>query len=176
MPVFSVSPKEYGNALPEIEQAKTVTVLVYHPQCGHCIRLRPVWEQMKKRLAMKNALIYEIDGSGFQSHPEIAQSVVGKHTDGFPTIMQLSNGELTEKFNEERNVPNMLDFIKKYYEGKLNNLSYTYKLNNKGNLKRVNKNKKPTKSKNPTKSKKPPKSKNPTKSKKSNGTKKSKKQ
>lgn len=84
------------------------TLLFSHPECPHCIHMKPQWEQVKHQLMRKKRPcdIYEIDGRQMQNikHP-LARAV-----NGFPTILNVDRGKITP-FEKERNVKNMLDFI-----------------------------------------------------------------
>lgn len=90
----------------------TGVVLMFHPQCGHCVQMRPAWEMMKKRVP-SNVKIVEIDGSEMSSSPTLSRSMVGQQTEGFPTIMRLTNGEVVEKFSGERTPENLVKFVSK---------------------------------------------------------------
>jgi hypothetical protein len=61
--------------------------------------------------------------------------------------VRISNGKITDKFAEERNIENMLRFVTKHFHDSNNKLDYNYKLNKHNNIKKVkltkkNKNKK----------------------------------
>ena len=90
----------------------TGVVLMFHPQCGHCVQMRPSWELMKKRVP-SNVKIVEIDGSEMSGSPTLSRSAVGQQTEGFPTIMRLNNGEVVEKFSGERTPENLVEFVSK---------------------------------------------------------------
>jgi thioredoxin domain-containing protein 5 len=90
----------------------TGVVLMFHPQCGHCVQMRPAWEIMKKRVP-SNVKIVEIDGSEMSSSPTLSRSMVGQQTEGFPTIMRLTNGKVVEKFSGERTPENLVEFVSK---------------------------------------------------------------
>jgi hypothetical protein len=67
---------------------------------------------MKKRVP-SNVKIVEIDGSEMSSSPTLSRSMVGQQTEGFPTIMRLTNGEVVEKFSGERTPENLVKFVSK---------------------------------------------------------------
>jgi len=90
----------------------TGVVLMFHPECGHCVQMRPAWEMMKKRVP-SNVKIVEIDGSEMSSSPTLSRSMVGQQTEGFPTIMRLTNGKVVEKFSGERTPENLVEFVSK---------------------------------------------------------------
>ena len=89
----------------------TGVVLVFHPQCGHCVQMRPAWEMMKKRV-QPHVRIVEVDGSQMSESPELSRSMIGQQTEGFPTIMSLKRGVVVNKFSGERNTENLTNFVK----------------------------------------------------------------
>lgn len=110
--VQKIEPQHYSDAVKKLI-GFTGVVLVFHPSCGHCVSLKPDWKKMTKS-ASPNLNIMEINGEGMSENPMMSNSVAGKNTEGFPTIMGLRNGKLDSKFNEERTVPNMLKFANKF--------------------------------------------------------------
>ncbi len=110
--VQKVEPPQYSDAVKKLK-GFTGVILVFHPSCGHCIQLKPNWNEMKKN-ANPRVHIMEINGEGMSEHSMMANSVAGKNTDGFPTIMGLRNGKIHLKFNEERTIPNMIKFANKF--------------------------------------------------------------
>lgn len=106
-------------------------VLFHHPECIHCVMMRPMWIKVIKRLNNKNisCQILEVNA---QALPMI-QHPLGK-VDGFPRLINVENGVEKDVFSDERNVDNMLEFVMKHLKGKGNNLKYNYNLNKKGNL------------------------------------------
>ncbi len=110
--VQKIEPPQYSDAVKKLK-GFTGVILVYHPSCGHCIQLKPNWEQMKQKTNPR-VHIMEINGEGMSEHSMLSNSVAGKNTDGFPTIMGLRNGKIHLKFNEERTIPNMIKFVDKF--------------------------------------------------------------
>jgi thioredoxin-like negative regulator of GroEL len=109
--VVKYEPSQYPEAVKSMKHI-TAIVLVFHPQCGHCVQLRPAWEQMKQQ-APPNARFVEVNGEGMSDSPTMSQSEIGRKTEGFPSIMRVKNGRVVESFQQERTVPNMLGFVKK---------------------------------------------------------------
>lgn len=106
-------------------------VLFHHPECIHCVMMRPLWIKVIKRLNNKhvNCQILEVNAQALPmiNHP------LGK-VDGFPRLINVENGIEKDVFSDERNVDNMLEFVMKHLKGNANNLKYNYNLNKKGNL------------------------------------------
>ena len=111
-------------------------VLFHHPGCIHCIMLKPKWDIMKKQLKVPGDIM-EINAQALEQ----SNSPMKHKIEGFPMIVRVNNGEIKEKFNEERNIENMLKFVTKHLNDKLNNLDYNYKLNKHNNLKKISKRK-----------------------------------
>jgi thioredoxin-like negative regulator of GroEL len=131
--VLKYETSQYSDAAKNLKHI-TAVVLVFHPQCGHCIQMRPMWEQMKRQ-APPSAQLVEVNGEGLSESPEMSQSEVARNTEGFPSIMRVKNGKVVESFQQERTVPNMLDFVKKSVQDKKAKMS-----------RKIRKNKKPKKS------------------------------
>ncbi len=110
--VQKIEPSHYSDAV-KMLNGFTGIILVFHPGCGHCIELKPKWKKMTKT-ASPNLNIMEINGESMSENPMMSNSIAGKNTEGFPTIMGLRNGRLESKFNEERTIPNMLKFASKF--------------------------------------------------------------
>lgn len=106
-------------------------VLFHHPECIHCVMMRPMWIKVIKRLNNKNVncQILEVNA---QALPMIHHPL--GNVDGFPRLINVENGVEKDVFSDERNVENMLEFVMKHLKGKGNNLKYNYNLNKKGNL------------------------------------------
>jgi thioredoxin-like negative regulator of GroEL len=109
--VVKYEPSQYPEAVKNMKHV-TAVVLVFHPQCGHCVQLRPTWEQMKQQ-APAHARFVELNGERMSDNPLLSQSEIGRKTEGFPSIMRVKNGRVVESFQQERTVPNMLQFVKK---------------------------------------------------------------
>lgn len=109
--VVKYEPSQYNDAVKHMKHINAI-VLVFHPQCGHCVQLRPTWDQMVSQAPAK-ANIIEVNAESMSESPSMSQSEIGRKTEGFPSIMRLKNGRVVESFQQERNVPNMLGFVKK---------------------------------------------------------------
>lgn len=102
-----ITPQNTG-ALSNLNNQKA-TILVYHPQCIHCVMMRPSWEEMKNRLrkSNKSCNIYEINAEDLDHvHHPIKDSVRG-----FPTIMNVSNGKFSSYFEKERSPENLAKYV-----------------------------------------------------------------
>lgn len=96
------------NALDQLKR-ENATILVFHPQCIHCMMMRQAWDEtMNKVKGKKNCNVYEINGEDLD---EVNNASVSSNVRGFPTIMNMKKGNLMNYFEKERNVQNMTDFI-----------------------------------------------------------------
>jgi len=120
-------------------------ILFHHPGCIHCIMLKPKWELMKKKIN-SGGEIMEVNAKALEK----SKNPIRDKIDGFPMIVRVQNGEITDKFSEERNIENMLQFVTKHLNDKTNNLDYNYKLNKVKNLKKIKKTKGKNNKKNKT--------------------------
>jgi hypothetical protein len=130
--------KEFDNKIPTLNGI----VLFHHPGCIHCIMLKPKWEMMKKKIKSEGEIM-EVNAQALEKSTNPIKSQI----DGFPTIVRISNGKITDKFAEERNIENMLRFVTKHFHDSHNKLDFNYKLNKHNNIKKIkltkkNKNKK----------------------------------
>ena len=143
MKIIKINP-ENNNLLNNLRNEQA-TILVFHPNCIHCVMLRDSWEAMKKKLQekKKNFNIYEINGEYLHemNHP-LKQSV-----NGFPTIMNVKNGKVVNHFEKERNIENMMNYVlsnissNKYSNSKksLNSRRVRFNLNKNGSLMKTRK-------------------------------------
>jgi hypothetical protein len=141
---------EPGNAKEFDEKIKTMSgvVLFHHPSCIHCIMLKPKWEMMKKKLKCAGDIM-EVNAGALEK----SNSPFKENVQGFPMLIGVKDGNMKERFGDERSIENMLRFVTKHMDHSTNNLSYNYKLNKHRNLKKItkknnkNKNKKTNKQK-----------------------------
>ena len=109
------------NALDQLKR-ENATILVFHPQCIHCMMMRQAWDEtMNKIKGKKNCNVYEINGEDLH---DVQNESISSNVRGFPTIMNMKKGNLMNYFEKERNVQNMTDFI-------LSNMEKTKKPKNK---------------------------------------------
>ncbi len=114
MGVEKIEPSNYREGINRIRRT-TCVVLVFHPQCGHCVELRPKWDAMKS-MVHPSVKIMEVNGEGMHSSPEMSNSPVGRGTEGFPSIMLFKKGKLVSKYNGERSPEKMADFVNQAME------------------------------------------------------------
>lgn len=100
--------RQNQNELDQLSR-ENATVMVFHPQCIHCLMMRQAWEEtMKKIKGKNNCNVYEVNGEDLD---EVQNESVTSNVRGFPTIMNMKKGNLMNYFEKERNVQNMTNFI-----------------------------------------------------------------
>ena len=107
--VKKIEPHQYSEC-DKVTRKLTGVVLIFHPQCGHCVQMRPAWESMKKRVP-PHVKIVEVNGSGMSESPLLSGSVIGKHTEGYPSIIRLRNGQYAGTFRGERTPEKFRQFV-----------------------------------------------------------------
>lgn len=135
MKVFKIT-NQNASLLNQLNGRESGTILFYHPQCSHCMALKPEWERMKHELMKKkkNCNLFEVNGEYMDSINHPVKNVV----DGFPTIVNVKNGKISN-FEKERNANNMMNFIlENLPKGNVNKAplsrKVTFNLNNENNL------------------------------------------
>jgi thioredoxin-like negative regulator of GroEL len=95
-------------------RVKTLTgiLLIFHPGCGHCVQMRPEWEEMKRRLSADTKVV-EIDGSEMSGHSSMNSSPIVQKTRGFPSIFRVKNGKVVEEYQGPRTAEEMRKFSDK---------------------------------------------------------------
>jgi|TARA_B110000116_G_C16746557_1_gene541193 hypothetical protein len=153
MKIFNVRDNSH---LKDFNAKSSGTFLFSHPQCQHCINMKPDWDKAKQLLMRKKkpCNIYEVDGQsmGNINHP------ISRAVQGFPTILNVNKGKISP-FEKERNFKNILNFILSNIKKKsTKNIRFTNRLVNNVTLNRdrflKNKTQKNKDKKNKTKNKK----------------------
>ena len=107
---------------------------VFSKQCIHCINMKPEWNKLKIQLSKvkTKCLLIEID-SEFLS--KLNNQEIANNIDGLPCIMSFKKGKLNKKFDKQRTVNHMFNFIKPLLQvksvkkNKLYNKTYKLKKN-----------------------------------------------
>jgi len=99
--------EEMNNSLlssSKTKKQKNILILYYVTYCGHCKKLFPTWNKLKKQL--KNKVIF-IDING-----EKKQNICKRDSvNAFPTIRLIKNGEIID-YNGDRSYKDLLNFAK----------------------------------------------------------------
>jgi thiol-disulfide isomerase/thioredoxin len=105
--IVKFSMDQYPQAYEHMKNIKAI-VLVYHPQCGHCVQLRPLWEEMKKKVPSETNIV-EIDGTKLSEITDKTNTL--RQIEGFPSIYE-SNHLNKKNFDKPRTIDNLLHFVK----------------------------------------------------------------
>jgi thioredoxin-like negative regulator of GroEL len=114
MRVEKIGPNNYKQGLLRIKKM-TCVVLVYHPQCGHCIQMRSSWEAMKP-LANPRANIVEVNAEGMHRSSDFSGSTIAQGTNGFPSVMMMKNNKIVKKYDGERSPEKFAEFVNQSVE------------------------------------------------------------
>jgi len=87
----------------------TGILLIFHPGCGHCVQMRPEWDEMKRRLSSDTKVI-EIDGSEMSGHDSLQKSALIQRTRGFPSIFHVKDGKFAAEFQGSRTANELVQF------------------------------------------------------------------
>jgi len=144
---------------------KRCIVLFFHPQCMHCIELKPTWEKLKQQNVNSPLNILEVNAEMLHdlNHP------VKNSVRGFPQIVSLENGQVKKEFTQPRTLENLNTFVNnssKSLSNQIEELSKNMLFKNSGfNNSKPKSNSRKSKPKSKAKAKSKPKSKAKSKSK-----------
>ncbi len=86
----------------------TGVLLIFHPGCGHCVQMRPAWEETKRKLSQDTHVV-EVDASEMADNKAMNQTEAVRAR-GFPSLFLMRNGHIVKEFTGERNSENMKHF------------------------------------------------------------------
>ena len=86
-------------------------VKVHHPNCGHCIQLKPEWEKLVDILKKQNLGNFAIVDIHSDALKDINFEGL-KNIQGFPTIRVIKNKKLIKEYIGNRTAIDMLNFCK----------------------------------------------------------------
>ena len=102
----------------ETKNTKVVIVLIYADWCGHCLKLKKPWKDMKDSLnekEMSNIQFEEVESGVINDRlPEIENKYMDGNSieyRGFPTIGNISNGGFNQ-YGGERKYKNLLEWVR----------------------------------------------------------------
>lgn len=104
-------PNTYDSCANRVKKL-TGILLIFHPGCGHCVQMRPEWDEMKRRLPA-NTKIVELDGSSMSEHSALQKSPIIQRTPGFPSIFHIKNGNIADEFKGPRTASELVQFANK---------------------------------------------------------------
>lgn len=112
-PIKTVVGKSFKKIV--LESDVHVMFFVHAPWCGHCKKLKPVYEQLAERLSdEKDILFTQMDGT--------ANEVEEVKIQGFPTLRFFKKGDKANpiKYEADRSFDGFIKFFEKELDRKLN--------------------------------------------------------
>ena len=101
---FTSSP----STLEEDIKDKKVLALFYNENCGHCKKLKPIWDKAEAKMGDKMVAI-DVTNS---SDPSV-QAITSKYNiNAYPTMLVLDNGEKSDEYKGERNMDALVAYVK----------------------------------------------------------------
>ena len=89
-------------------------VKVHHPNCGHCIQLKPEWDKLASILKKQNLGNFAIVDIHSDALKDIGFEGL-KNIHGFPTIRVIKNKKLIKEYTGNRTAIDMLNFCKQNF-------------------------------------------------------------
>jgi thioredoxin domain-containing protein 5 len=88
---------------------KKVLLLVYTTACGHCIKLKPVWDKVASKHTEKMVAIDASDTAN-----SAVQAITSKfNVTAYPTMIVLDNGQVVEQYEGGRTEQELSAFVEK---------------------------------------------------------------
>ena len=100
---FTSSPTSFLNDI----KNKTVCVLFYNSNCGHCKELKPEWDKAESKLNYKMVAVDLTETTDAINEIQKKYNITS-----YPTIVILKNGSVTNTYNGERTESALMDFVK----------------------------------------------------------------
>ena len=81
--------------------------------CGHCKTLKPEWESMKKQIHDSPGTIIDVEDELGEQKLDLLDKSLTKNVgfEGYPHIIAMKGGNMTEEFKGERNSENLKNFF-----------------------------------------------------------------
>jgi thioredoxin domain-containing protein 5 len=87
---------------------KKVLLLIYTTACGHCVKLKPVWDKVAAKNSEKMVAIDATDSS----NPAIQALTSKFNVTAYPTMIVVDNGQIVEQYEGGRTEQDLSTFIK----------------------------------------------------------------
>tara|TARA_Y100000817_G_C16781018_1_gene510600 strand:- start:165 stop:1049 length:885 start_codon:yes stop_codon:yes gene_type:complete len=97
-----------------VDEKQPCLALFLMDGCGHCEELKPKWEILKEKLNNTPSISLVVAEIKSDKSDEISNMI---HTSipGFPSIVAIKDGKAVEQFQGEREVDNIMKFVKKHF-------------------------------------------------------------
>jgi len=83
-------------------------VKFFVPQCGHCLRLKPLWEKLASTVDSSKVTIAELD---CKQNGNLCDR---EKINGYPSLILYKNGQKAQEYEGKRTVNEMMAFINKH--------------------------------------------------------------
>ena len=94
-----------------IDENKPCFAMFHMKGCGHCVALRPEWNNMTRNFQRnKNFLFAEVDSN---ASTDITKLIGARDIGGFPTLMLIKNGRKMKEYGGNREANAMINFVTK---------------------------------------------------------------
>jgi len=82
-------------------------VMMYAPWCGHCQRLKPIWDKIAKKPGVSGVKVAKVDCTASKATCEEHQ------VKGYPTILYFRNGKKIETYNGGKSEDELLEYLER---------------------------------------------------------------
>lgn len=108
-------PTHIENINNRLKENKVVICAVYMPGCGHCVTLKPIWDETMSQFEEQ-----PLDGMIASMNMDIPQQLNYKQEPimGFPHIMALKGGKMIQYDKMTRSKKDLMDFVNEHLGGK----------------------------------------------------------
>lgn len=91
-----------------ISDSRPTLFLCYASWCGHCIRFKPIWEEVKQNLATNKEIhVVEVEADLIELLPTSLRNIRG-----FPTLQIVQKGKVKKEYHGERDRDAIVKFAK----------------------------------------------------------------
>ena len=114
-PSFTLVTKQFDEVV--FDDSKDVFVEFYAPWCGHCKRLKPIWDQLgEKYAAIKDKLVIaKMDSTENDTPPSVPFRI-----NGFPTLkFKPAGGREFVDYEGDRSFESLVEFVEKHAKNSL---------------------------------------------------------
>jgi protein disulfide-isomerase A1 len=114
-PTFTLVTKQFDEVV--FDNSKDVFVEFYAPWCGHCKRLKPIWDQLgEKYAAIKDKLVIaKMDSTENDTPPSVPFRI-----NGFPTLkFKPAGGREFVDYEGDRSFESLVEFVEKHAKNSL---------------------------------------------------------
>jgi hypothetical protein len=111
-------PTHIVNINNRLEENKVIICAVYMPGCGHCVTLKPIWDETMSQFEQQQQQ-RPLDGMIASMNMDIPTQLDYKQEPirGFPHIMALKGGKMIQYDKMTRTKEDLMKFVKEHIKG-----------------------------------------------------------